>query len=79
MDINISKIMMVGRVITEGGLETFVIGIFSKFLVTIRFWVAFAKLCINFCLFLTNIILELSWRRYDNIILKHTRAFCTDS
>ena len=31
MDINIPKIMMVGRVITERGLETLVIDIFSKF------------------------------------------------
>ena len=35
MDINIPKIMMVGRVITERGLETFVIGIFSKFLLQV--------------------------------------------
>ena len=35
MDINIPKIMMVGRVITEMGLETLAIGIFSKFLLEV--------------------------------------------
>ena len=35
MDINIPKIMMVGRVITEMGLETLAIEIFSKFLLEV--------------------------------------------
>ena len=35
MDINIPKFMMMGRVITERGMETLVVGIFSKFLLEV--------------------------------------------